>query len=119
MALRAEVLDPIADPRWEAFVTGASEALVFHHPAWLALLRDQYRYELLAWTVLDGETVVGGLPVARVRSRITGTRLVAVPFCDLCGPVLAPAAPAGAHDELLAAIAAERRREGLALEIHE
>src|SRR4051794_40964818 len=119
MPLRAEVLDPIADPRWEAFVTGVPEALVFHHPAWLGLLRDQYRYELLAWVLLDGDAVVGGLPVARVRSRLTGTRLVAVPFCDLCGPLLASDAPPGARDELLATIADQRRREGLGLEIHE
>jgi hypothetical protein len=77
--MRQEVLDPLTDPRWEAFVTAASDALVFHHPAWLELVRDQYGYDLRAWALVEGDRVVGGLPVARVRSRLTGTRLVAEP----------------------------------------
>jgi CelD/BcsL family acetyltransferase involved in cellulose biosynthesis len=112
-------LDPVADPRWTALLDRSPGALVFHHPAWLALLRDQYRYQLSAWCVFDGDEVVAGLPVARVRSRLTGTRLVAVPFCDLCGPLAATGAPEESGQLLRAAIFAERREAGLDLEIHE
>jgi CelD/BcsL family acetyltransferase involved in cellulose biosynthesis len=117
--MRHDVLDPLTDRRWEDFVTAASGALVFHHPAWLQLVRDQYGYEIGAWVVLEGDRVVGGLPVARVQSRLTGTRLVAVPFCDLCGPIVADDASPEAGYELLATISAQRRRTGLFLEIHE
>lgn len=118
--MHAEVLDPLSDPRWPSFVAQAPEAVVFHHPAWLALLRAEYGYPVAAWTLCDADrAVVGGLPIARVVSRLTGRRLVALPFCDLCGPVLAGGAADEARAELLATIADQRARIGLPLDIHE
>ena len=107
----------MADPRWAELVDGAPDACVFHHPLWLALLRDCYGYGMAAACLAgtDGK-LVAGLPIATVRSRLTGTRLVSVPFSDVCGPIT------GADDEraieLIAAVDAERRRLGLKLEIH-
>lgn len=72
------MMDPVGDPRWLELVRRAPAATVFHHPAWLRLLRDTYRFELRACVV--GEA---GLPVAAV----TGRRLVALPFSDLCPPL--------------------------------
>jgi CelD/BcsL family acetyltransferase involved in cellulose biosynthesis len=108
-------LDPIADARWAELVDRAPDATIFHHPAWLRLLRDTYRYELTACCVDGGDgTLAAGLPIAHVSSRITGRRMVALPFSDLCPPLVATpeAGPAlvGALDEL-------RRRRGVALEV--
>ncbi len=72
-----------------------------------------------AWTVLDGDEIVGGLPVARVDSRLTGRRLVALPFCDVCGPLFAADADPAVRPALLDAITAERRRAGVPLDVHE
>ena len=80
-------LDPLADPRWAAFVRCAPEADVFHHPAWLSLLHEHYRYPMQALCVLEHGEIVAGLPLARVESRLTGRRLVAVPFSDRCVPL--------------------------------
>jgi CelD/BcsL family acetyltransferase involved in cellulose biosynthesis len=114
--LRPLVMDPVADPRWSEAMR-ASDASVFHHPAWLRVLRDEYRHPI--WAVCledDGGRVVAGLPVATVRSRLTGNRLVALPFSDVCDPFVggeeARLAP------LLAALDAERVRRRLPLEIH-
>ena len=82
------MMDPLADPRWLELVRRAPGATIFHHPAWLRLLRDPYRYELSA-CVVGG----GGLPIAAV----TGRRLVALPFSDLCPPL-------GATPELVRAL---------------
>ncbi len=46
-------LDPVTDERWAAFVARAPGADAFHHPAWLGLLRDEYRYPMLALCVAD------------------------------------------------------------------
>jgi hypothetical protein len=83
------VIDPVGDPRWLALVQRAPEATIFHHPAWVRLLRDTYRYEM---------TAVGGLPVAAV----TGRRLVALPFSDLCPPLGETAGLIEALDEFRA-----------------
>src|SRR4051794_32053546 len=85
---RPLVLDPVTDPRWEAAVR-APDATVFHHPAWLRVLREEYRHPIWAVCLEDDEgRVVAGLPVATVVSRLTGNRLVALPFSDVCPPVL-------------------------------
>jgi CelD/BcsL family acetyltransferase involved in cellulose biosynthesis len=111
-------LDPIADPRWAELVDRAPDATVFHHPAWLRLLRDTYRYELTACCVEDADgTLAAGLPIAAVASRLTGRRLVALPFSDLCPPLIAPGAAPEAGHALAGALDTLRRRRGVALEV--
>jgi len=89
---------------------------VFHHPAWLAVLRDQYAYRFrLCCCLRDGE-VVAGLPVAEIDSRLTGRRLVALPFSDACEPVVSLLARE-ARPVLLAGLDALRTGLGVQLEI--
>jgi len=112
--MRTELLDPRTDERWEEFVSRAPQATLFHHPAWLGLLAHSYRYEFYAPCVVDdGGRVLAGLPWARVESRLTGRRLVALPFSDACPPLTD-----GASEEALArAVEDERRATGLGLEL--
>jgi CelD/BcsL family acetyltransferase involved in cellulose biosynthesis len=116
--LTAELIDPIADRRWLELARRSPAAGPFHHPLWLELLRDQYRYGVAAVCMAgtDGD-LLAGLPVARIRSRLTGTRLVALPFSDVCPPAVAEAAPEDALGLLLRAIDAYRCHEGLELEL--
>ena len=117
--LRPNRLDPLSDPAWRAFLDRSPDASIFHHPAWLRLLHDHYGYEVQARCVSeDGRGLVGGLPVARVSSRLTGKRLVALPFSDICPPLVAGADREGPLDALAAMLAAERRQSGLDIEIH-
>jgi CelD/BcsL family acetyltransferase involved in cellulose biosynthesis len=112
------VLDPLADERWAALVERSPDASIFHHPAWLRLLRDTYRYELTACCVEDADgTLVAGLPIAAVSSRLTGRRLVALPFSDLCPPLVAPGAGPGTGRALAGALDTFRRRRAVALEV--
>ena len=118
--MRTEQLDPRGDSRWLAFLETAPDATVFHHPAWIDLLARRYRYPMSALCVVgDNGRIVAGIPLARVESRLTGKRLVALPFSDACAPAHAPDADATARAALAAAILAEHRRTGLAVEIRE
>lgn len=112
------LLDPIADPEWLALVESSPAADAFHHPLWLGLLREQYGYELRACCVADRRGLRAGIPFARVESRLTGKRLVAIPFSDVCPPLLGRDADPGALDALGPALAAEAEREGLDLTVH-
>jgi CelD/BcsL family acetyltransferase involved in cellulose biosynthesis len=95
----ALTLDPVADPRWREFVERSPDAGVFHHPAWLALLRDEYGYELTAPCVVDrGGQIEAGIPFARIASPLTGRRLVALPFSDVCAPLVAAGGTAVAQE---------------------
>ncbi len=114
------VLPPIdpTSPAWLSLVERSPTATIFHHPRWLELLRSQYGYELHSCCIGDDEGARAALPIARIESRLTGRRLVALPFSDVCPPLLAPGAEQGALDALGEALAAEHRQSGLELTVH-
>jgi CelD/BcsL family acetyltransferase involved in cellulose biosynthesis len=116
--MRTQRLDPLTDSRWQTFIDRAPGASVFHHPAWLGLVGTRYRYAMSALCVVgdDGE-IVAGIPLARVSSRLTGRRLVAVPFSDICPPAFAADAGLEGAVALSQALAAERVRTGLDIEV--
>jgi len=113
----APSIDPISDPAWRTLIEGSRSATIFHHPLWLQLLRSQYGYELSACCVQDGNGIEAGIPIARIESRLTGQRLVSLPFSDACAPVLAPAADPSAAAALSEALTEEHRRRGLDLTV--
>jgi CelD/BcsL family acetyltransferase involved in cellulose biosynthesis len=114
----ARTVDPRAQGDWLALVERAPDASIFHHPAWLSLLHGAYGYAIEACCVAapDGR-LLGGLPVAEVSSRLTGRRLVALPFSDLCPPLIAPEAPPGTEVALRDALARLRMDRGAPLEV--
>ena len=117
--MNVEQLDPLTDPRWARFVADTPSASVFAHPAWLRLLSSSYRYGISALCVMDADGApVLGLPIARVESRLTGRRLVALPFSDVCPPVRGADDPA-ADAALAAALVDLRRSSGLDVEVRE
>ena len=118
--MHVEELDPIRDPRWQRLVESADGPTVFAHPAWLDLLARRYRYGMSALCVAgsDGEIVLG-LPLARVESRLTGRRLVALPFSDVCPPVGPARGAADASALLGSAVAELRRSTGLDVEVRD
>ncbi len=117
--LTVDAVDPIDDPSWVEFLHRCPGAEIFHHPQWLRLLRDQYGYELSSCCVRGDEgEIEAGLPVALVASRLTGKRLVSVPFSDTCSPLLAAEATAGVGEALSRALVAEAERMELGLAVH-
>lgn len=113
------MVDPIADPEWLAFLDRSPAAAVFHHPAWLGLLRAQYGYRLEACCVRgEGGSIAAGIPMARIESHLTGRRLVSLPFSDICSPAFAPDADPTALVALGEAMAEQCRRTGLGLTVH-
>lgn len=114
---KAGQLDPISDPAWLRLLERSPTATIFHHPRWLELLHSQYGYAIYACSVEDDGELAAGIPIARIESRLTGRRLVSLPFSDTCPPVLAADAD-GASDALAAALGEERRRTGLKITVH-
>lgn len=81
-------LDPIRDSRWAALVDHDASASVFHSVGWLQALRDTYGYDPVVFTTsAPGESLKNGLVFCRVRSLLTGRRLVSLPFSDHCEPL--------------------------------
>jgi CelD/BcsL family acetyltransferase involved in cellulose biosynthesis len=115
----AHVIDPIADPTWLDLVETSPTSEAFHHPRWLRLLRDQYGYGIEAVCIANGAGIEAGIPIARVESRLTGRRLVSLPFSDTCAPVLAAGSDGTAPTALGEALFETVRTSGLALTVHE
>ena len=81
--------DPMLDPRWEELVRRHPRASVFHSSPWLGALRRTYDYEPLVVTTCPADTeLTNGLLFCRVRSWLTGDRLVSLPFSDHCEPLV-------------------------------
>ncbi|HEX4487708.1 MAG TPA: GNAT family N-acetyltransferase [Terriglobales bacterium] len=82
--------DPIADPRWNALVHRHPRGGVFHSPQWLAALKAAYGYEPFAVTSSpsDSPEMGDGIVFCRIKSWLTGSRLVSLPFSDHCEPLV-------------------------------
>jgi hypothetical protein len=64
-------------------------ASVFHSAGWLQALRETYNYES---SVFRGDRAAlsdtSGIVLSRVRSWLTGNRLISLPFSDHCSPLV-------------------------------
>ncbi len=85
----AHRIDPLLDPRWNDFVDRHPLASVFHSTAWLTALSRTYGYKPIAYTTSrPGEHLENSLVFCRVKSWLTGRRLVSLPFSDHCEPLV-------------------------------
>jgi CelD/BcsL family acetyltransferase involved in cellulose biosynthesis len=108
-------LGPADEPRWEAFLAGRPDALIFHHPAWLAALRAAQGYDAVVLGHVDGDGVLDGvLPLMARRGWATGRRLVSLPHTPVAGPL---AADDGVYSALAAAARDRARESGAMLEL--
>ena len=82
-------LDPLWDPRWQALVDRHPHASVFHTTGWLKALHRTYGYQPVVYTTSSpmGE-LKNGLVFCRIRSWVTGSRMVSLPFSDHCEPLV-------------------------------
>jgi Acetyltransferase (GNAT) domain len=81
-------LDPLRDPRWQALVDKHPNASVFHTTGWLEAVRRTYGYNPVVFTTSSPtDELRNGLLFCRVRSWLTGPRMVSLPFSDHCEPL--------------------------------
>ena len=82
-------IDPLQDPRWSSLVASNPRASVFHRKEWLHALQCTYGYEPVALSLCSpSSTLTNALVFCRIRSRLTGRRLVSLPFSDHCEPLV-------------------------------
>jgi hypothetical protein len=92
---RVVEVDAFIDPRWEAFVTTHPGGLIYHHPAWLRVLKREYgqKFLFLFCEGACGEcrgilplVYTRGLPFGK-RGELTGRRLSSLPRTPVAGPL--------------------------------
>ena len=78
-------LDPLSDPRWDGLVAVHPDASIFHTSAWLRALRDTYGYSPVVFTTsAPTDELKNAWPFCKVKTYLTGPRLVSLPFSDHC-----------------------------------
>lgn len=86
--LRVVEVDIDADPRWEALVSTLPEALIYHHPAWLRVLKEAFDYKLVTLACEDAAGRLRGiLPLCSLHGLFTGRRLSSLPRTPVAGPL--------------------------------
>ena len=82
-------IDPLRDSRWQELIVRHPNTSVFHTRGWLGALQATYGYEPVAFTTsAPTENLTNALLFCVVRSWLTGSRLVSLPFSDHCEPLV-------------------------------
>lgn len=98
-APKVNLLNPLTDSRWFDLAANHPDASVFHQSGWLRALVCTYGYEPLVFTTAGpNEQLEDGIVLCRLRSWLTGSRLVSLPFSDHCQPLL------GGSESIVAAV---------------
>jgi hypothetical protein len=86
--LGISIVNPLSDRRWDALVARHPRASAFHHRSWLEALARTYDYEPVVFTTSSPTAELeNGLVFCRIKSWLTGSRLVSLPFSDHCEPI--------------------------------
>lgn len=84
-------IDPSQDERWDAFIEAHPYGWICHTSAWKEILEESYKHikpKYLAIIDAENGKIRASLPLCHVKSRITGNRLVSLPFATLCDPLI-------------------------------
>ena len=83
-----QIVDPTLYPGWDDLILRHPESTFFHTSAWARVLAESYGYTPLYFTVFENGGISGLIPVMEVKSALTGTRGVSLPFTDFCDPIV-------------------------------
>jgi hypothetical protein len=98
-----EIVDPRSVPGWDGALAASGDPSFFHTAGWASVLAEAYGYRPVYFLCRDRGAFALVWPCMEVRSRLTGTRGVSLPFTDSC--------PAFSRDEGLSREALERALE--------
>lgn len=86
--MNVNIIDPTIDDRWDDFVYGRERSTIFHTSAWARVIQEAYHYEPRYHVLVneDGQ-IIAAIPLFFIRSKLTGNRLVCLPFSDYCYPL--------------------------------
>jgi CelD/BcsL family acetyltransferase involved in cellulose biosynthesis len=106
--MTAQWIDPLSDPRWSDLVDRHPRGSVFHTRGWLEALQRTYGYQPAVLTTAPrGVRLRDGIVFCRVKSWLTGQRLVSLPFSDHCDPLVDDVVE---HEHLMEGLCAEKKR---------
>jgi len=86
--MRIWITQNIPAEKWDSYVLSHKDSEIFHLSVWKEILQKSFGYTPYYIVATDSSgKLTGVLPLMYVRSRLTGTRLVSLPFSYVCGPL--------------------------------
>jgi hypothetical protein len=108
--MELHITDPLSDRRWHALASTHSSASAFHQRGWLEALHRTYHYRPFVLTSASANAQMkDGVVLCEVKSWITGTRAVSLPFSDHCELLLQGVQQ---FPEMIRYLIANRERQG-------
>jgi hypothetical protein len=87
--MTAYTFNPLEDERWREFVEGHARSTAFHTHGWIEALHRTYGFEPVVYSTSGpGVPLSNGIVLCRIRSSLTGRRMVSLPFSDHCDPLV-------------------------------
>jgi len=87
---KVSIIDPLLDKRWDDFVEHHPNGWICHLSDWKKLLESCFSH-ITGFYLVDTELIenkiCAALPIYLVKSHLTGTRLVSIPFATLFDPL--------------------------------
>lgn len=84
------LIDPVSDPRWDLFVDSHPHGTMCQHSSWMKVLALTYKHtKPLCFAIEDQRRDIrAGIACFIVKSKLTGTRIVSLPFSSYCDPLV-------------------------------
>lgn len=82
-----KIINPTEYHNWDDEILKLDSYSFFHSSEWCKVLSETYKYTPTYFCILKANRLSSIIPAMEVKSRITGKRLVSLPFSDFCEPL--------------------------------
>lgn len=79
-----QIINPIEYPNWDELILSNDQSRYSHTSAWIKVLLETYNYKPLFFTLIENGRLIDLLPIMQIKSYLTGSRGVSLPFSDQC-----------------------------------
>ena len=83
-----EIINPLVYPEWDKLLLASNGHSFFHTSFWARVLHESYNYRPCYLTGINEGKLDLLVPVMEVKSLLTGSRGVSLPFTDYCDPIV-------------------------------
>lgn len=81
------IINPLKDERWGRFISKHPDAVFFHQPKWLKVLKEQYSYKPFCICIVnDNGEISAGIPFCEI-GKVAKVKWISLPFSDYCNPL--------------------------------
>ncbi|WP_348344628.1 GNAT family N-acetyltransferase [Ignavibacterium sp.] len=83
-----KIINPLDIPNWNNEILRLTDYSFFHSLEWTLVLADTYKYKPVYFCLFKDNMISSVVPAMEINSKLTGKRLVSLPFSDFCEPLL-------------------------------